>query len=89
MENYHRLEGLVRGFSNHRRIQLLHVLEKEPELSVEELSRMLRVDYRTLSAHLKRLAVAGLVMKRSDGQSIRHKLTDRARTVLAFLHKVQ
>ena len=85
MENYRRMEGVVKGFANHRRIQILFLLEKEPELSVEEVAGSLKVRFTTISAHLRRLAIAGLVMKRSDGKSIRHKLTDRARSVLEFL----
>jgi len=89
MENYHRMEGLVRGFANHRRIQILYLLEKQPELSVDDIADILRVHFKTISAHVKRLAVAGLVMKRADARSVRHKITDRAKTVLRFLNEVQ
>ena len=89
MDNFFKLEGLARGFANHRRIQIIFLLEKKPELSVSELADILKVNFKTISSHIKRLAIAGLVMKRSDGISIRHKLTDRAIKVLAFLKDVQ
>lgn len=83
--NFHHWERLVRGFSNHRRIQILDLLERKPELSVAEISEELRIHFKTASEHIRRLAVAGLVIKRSDGHSIRHKLTRSGILVLKFL----
>lgn len=79
------LERLVRGFSNHRRIQIVQMLKKTPEMSVEEVADELDINFRTASEHLRRLAVAGLVMKRNDNTSVRHRLTSRGETVLLFL----
>jgi DNA-binding transcriptional ArsR family regulator len=89
MYNYRILERLVRGFSNHRRIEILGLLKKEQELSVEEISEKLSINYKTAADHLRRLAIAGLVLKKSDGVSIRHKLTDRAYNVLKFLRTLE
>lgn len=83
--NYRSLERLVRGFSNHRRIEILELLRKQPELSVEEISRTLKVNAKTASEHVRRLAIAGLVLKRNEGAAVRHKLTERAHRVLKFL----
>ena len=82
---FRELERIVRGFSNHRRIEILSLLEKKPELSVMNISSELDVHFKTVSEHVRRLAIAGLVMKRSDGASIRHKPTDRGILVLKFL----
>ena len=87
--NFRQLERLVRGFANHRRIEILGLLERKPELSVLEISEALRVDFRTASEHIRRLAIAGLVLKRSDGHSVRHKLTERAKEVLKFLRTLE
>ncbi|MFA5864066.1 MAG: winged helix-turn-helix domain-containing protein [Phycisphaerae bacterium] len=89
MENFRRLEGMTKGYANHRRIQIMLLLEKNPEFSVDEIAESLRVNFKTISAHIKRLAISGLVMKRSDGKSIRHKLTDRGAIVLTFLKNLQ
>lgn len=87
--NYRTLERLVRGFANHRRIQLLDVLNRQPEMSVDELAQLLNINYKTASDHLRRLAIAGLVLKKSDSVSIRHKLTSRAEYVLKFLRTLE
>ncbi|KKW19776.1 MAG: Transcriptional regulator, MarR [Parcubacteria group bacterium GW2011_GWA2_51_10] len=87
--DYRHLERRVKGFSNHRRIQILELLRKKPELSVEEISEELRINFKTGSEHIRRLAIAGLVLKRNAGHSVRHKLTRRASQVLKFLRTLE
>ena len=88
-KNYRQLEGIVRGFSNHRRIEILELLFKEPELSVAEVSEKLEINFKTASEHIRRLAIAGLVMKRSESNNVRHKLSDRGLTILKFLRTLE
>lgn len=78
------LERIVKGFANHRRLDVLVLLQHKPELSVEEIAKELRIGYENASDHVRKLAVAGLVLKRHDGKSVRHKLTPRAKVVLTF-----
>lgn len=87
--SYRQLERVIKGFANHRRLQILDLLKREPELSVDEISERLKLGYENASDHVRKLAIAGLVMKRSDGKSVRHKLTSRAHDVLTFCKKMQ
>ena len=82
--NFRALERIVKGFANHRRIEMLHLLQREPELSVEDIAERLKIGYENASEHVRKLAIAVLVMKRNDGRSVRHKLTRRANDVLMF-----
>lgn len=84
-KSYRQLERIVKGFANHRRIQILELLEKEPELSVAEIAEKLGINLKTASQHIRRMAIAGLVLKRSEGLNVRHKLTERGETILKFL----
>ena len=84
-KSYRQLERIVKGFANHRRIQILELLEKEPELSVIEIAEKLEINFKTASEHIRRLAIAGLAFKKSDGINIRHKLTKRGEHILKFL----
>ena len=79
------VEQIVRSFANHRRIQILDLLEITPELSVGKIADRLKIDIRLASIHIKKLLIAGLIMKRSDGKKIRHKLTRRGLFVLTFI----
>ncbi|MEK7107369.1 MAG: winged helix-turn-helix domain-containing protein [Patescibacteria group bacterium] len=82
--NYRRLERVVKGFANHRRLEILYLLHKEPELSLEDISERLNIGYENASDHLRKMAIAGLILKRNDAKSVRHKLTARAEHVLTF-----
>jgi len=89
MRKTRELERIIKGAANHRRIEILMLLEKEPELSVFEISDTLRINFKTGSEHIRRLAIAGLVMKRSDGNSVRHALTGRGQSILKFLRTLE
>ena len=82
---YREVERIVRGYSNHRRLQILELLEARPELSVAEVSTLIKTHFKTVSAHMQRLAQAGLVMKRNDANAVRHKVTARGLSILKFL----
>ena len=86
--NYLKLERIVKGFANHRRLQILDLLKKEPELSVADITTKLNIGYENTSDHIRKLAIAGLVMKRTNGTSVRHKLTPRAKSILVFCKKL-
>lgn len=79
------LERIVKGFSNHRRIEILSLLDRNPELSVFGISERLDVNFKTISEHTRRLTIAGLVMKRNEGNMVRHKLTNQGKSILKFL----
>jgi DNA-binding transcriptional ArsR family regulator len=43
---------------------------------------------KTASEHLRRLVIAGLVVKRYDSRKVRHALTERSRDILKFLARL-
>ena len=87
--SYKSLERLVRGFSNHRRIEMLELLKEKPELSVAEIATTLKINFKTAAVHVQRLAIAGLVLKRNEGNAVRHKITPRAESILKFLRTLE
>ncbi|MBI4029881.1 winged helix-turn-helix transcriptional regulator [Candidatus Berkelbacteria bacterium] len=91
MENktYRQLERIAKGFANHRRIQILELIARKPELSVIEISEQLNVNFKTASEHIRRLVIAGLVLKRNAGSSVRHKSTDLGFSILKFLRTLE
>ena len=87
--NYRKIERIVKGFANHRRIQILDLLNREPELSVDDIAERLRIGYENTSDHIRKLAIAGLVMKRNQGTRVLHKLTLLAVSILVFCKKLE
>ena len=84
-----RLERVVKGFANHRRIQIIELLSDSPELSVTEISEKLKINFKTASEHIRRLAIAGLVLKRNQGVNVRHKLSPTGNSILKFLRTLE
>jgi len=83
-----KLERIIKGFANHRRLTIIALLNEKSELSVEEIAKRLNMNYENTSDHIRKLAIAGLVIKRYEGNTVRHKLTDRAKTVISFCKKL-
>ena len=87
--HHRQVERIVKGFANHRRLQILELLKREPELSVMDISERLKIGYENASDHIRRMAIAGLLLKRNEGSAVRHKLTPRAESILVFCKKLQ
>jgi DNA-binding transcriptional ArsR family regulator len=83
-KRYKDLERILKGAASHRRMQIIDLLDKQAELSVTNIAERLSIDFRTASEHLRKLELAGLVMKRHEGASVRHALTHRGKEVLKF-----
>jgi len=84
-----KLERIVKGFSNHRRIEIMNLLDSYPELSLDEISKRLRCNFKTISEHIRRLSISGLVYKRYEGRKVCHKLSSRGINILTFLRKLE
>jgi DNA-binding transcriptional ArsR family regulator len=89
MKKFRQLERVVKGFANHRRIEILDLLERSPELSVMEIADTLKINFKTAAEHIRRLAIAGLVLKRNEGNKVRHALTPAAKSILKFLRTLE
>lgn len=81
---YRKTERVVKGFANHNRLKILELLDNKPELSVGDIAEKLKIGYENTSDHIRKLAIAGLVMKRNEGPSVLHKLTPRGKSILVF-----
>lgn len=80
-----RLERIVKGFANHRRIELL---ASQPDLCVGDVSEKLEIEFKTASEHVRRLVFSGLVVKRYKGRRVCLRLADGTRTILALLERL-
>ena len=54
--SYRRMERIVKGFANHRRLEILDLLKREPELSVDDISERLGIGYENAPDHGGKLA---------------------------------
>ncbi len=89
MKTYRELERIVKGFANHRRIQILDLLKNTSDLSVWQIAEMLKVNYKTISVHISRLMTSGLVSKRNKGREVTHQITPLGISVLKYLKTIR
>ena len=83
------LERIVRGFSCHRRIQILTLLEQSPQpLSLSQIAATCRANIKSVGEHTQRLSHAGLIAKRSRGRETLHHITPLGKKVIAFLQAI-
>jgi len=85
---YRKVERIVKGFANHNRVRILELLDNKPDLSVMEISEILKIGYENTSDHIRKMAIAGLLMKKNSGPSVLHKLTPRAKSILVFCKRL-
>jgi DNA-binding transcriptional ArsR family regulator len=62
--------------SDPTRLRILHALMDEPELAVGEIARRVGTSRFNVSAHLTRLATAGLVARRRERTAIYYRSVD-------------
>ncbi len=86
---YRPLERIVRSFSNHRRIQVLELLDARPELDLTAIARACGINVKTASEHVRRLAIGGLVLKKAKGTHVLHAVSPRGDAVLKFLRTLE
>ena len=82
--NYKYFEKIIKGGANHRRLQILFLLEKNPGLSVDLVSSNLNVVFVTIASHLQKLHHSGLVSKQYIGRTVVHHVTKRGKDIMTL-----
>lgn len=73
------------GLSNHRRIEIIRLLQERGNLCVNDVAIECGIDVATASEHAKRLHEAGLIKKRAQGRKVQLYPTRRATSLLGTL----
>lgn len=81
---YKKIEKMVKAFANHRRIQILELLESDSNMTVDGISKRLEVGFFTISDHIRKLYDAGLVEKRYRGRFVLNSITKSGKKILSF-----
>ncbi len=84
-----KLQRIVKGFANHRRIQILELLDGYPEISLSEISSRLKVNFKTVGEHTRRLSHAGLIIKKYKGAEVLHTVSPLGSDILKFLRTLE
>ena len=85
MKNYKQLERHIKGIANHRRIAIMVLLQKQPNLTLDQISESLDCNPKTISGHTNRLVVSGLLNKKYKSQFVTHFLSPYGEKAVKFL----
>jgi len=83
------MERHFKGLANHHRLSILLLLEKESNLTVENISTGLDVNFKTISQHTGYLMRAGLLEKRYKGRMVLNTLSPYGKIFVKFIKKFQ
>jgi len=84
------LEKVARGFSCHRRIQILQVLDQSEEaLPLWQIASACGAAINPIGEHVRRLYVAELISKKTRKREVLHDLTPLGRKVVSFLKSIR
>lgn len=80
-----KLERHFKGVANHRRIQILLLVAKDPKLSLNDIVESTKGNIKTIAEHTRRLVLAGLVEKQHNGTLVEHSLTPYGKQFIEFI----
>lgn len=81
------LERHFKGMANHRRISILVLVSKNPNITLEAISKSLDCNIKTISEHTRRLVQAGLLNKEYRGRKVEHKTSPYGELFCNFVSK--
>ena len=79
------MERHLKGIANHRRIEILFIIADNKGITVEDISRKLSCNMKTISDHIIRLDRSGLVRKYCKGRTVIHELSPYGKIFYKFL----
>lgn len=87
MKDSRKLERIFKGTSNHWRIEILMLINKNPDITLIDIARKLNANFKTISEHIKKLVTAGLVRKKYLGREVTHTLSPYGEKICEILKK--
>jgi len=81
------LERHFKGIANHRRIDILLILNDIDGLTLRELAERLKCNFKTIAGHTKSLVQAGLLNKKYRGKAVAHSLSPYGKKLIKLVKK--
>ena len=87
------LERHFKGVANHRRIDILKLIAHQNEISLENITKDLNCNTKTISEHTRKLTQAGLINKKYQGRTVIHSLSPYGKIfhkfIITFSHSAE
>ena len=82
MKTAKQMERHFKGISNHHRINILLLVYKNPDITLDQITTELKSNFKTISEHTRRLVHAGLLNKTYQGRSVAHSLSPYGKKII-------
>ncbi|OGN28103.1 MAG: hypothetical protein A3A33_03890 [Candidatus Yanofskybacteria bacterium RIFCSPLOWO2_01_FULL_49_25] len=67
-------------------MEILLLVARERGIHVEGIAENLQCNFKTISEHVRRLALAGLIEKKYQGNAVTHTLSPYGKKFIAFIN---
>jgi DNA-binding MarR family transcriptional regulator len=83
------MERHFKGIANHRRLEILLLVDGNREITLEKIAETLGCNIKTISEHTRRLVQAGLINKKYSGRNVVHTLSPYGEILCKFVKTFQ
>lgn len=83
------MERHLKGISNHYRIEILLIIDKNKDITLDGIIEKIGANEKTIGEHTRRLFAAGLINKTYQGNFVLHSLTPYGKKFVGFLKSFQ
>jgi DNA-binding MarR family transcriptional regulator len=84
MKTSKQLERYFKGAANHRRLDILRLIDRNDGITLEKIAEILDCNIKTVSEHTRRLVQAGLLNKKYRGREVEHSLSPYGKRFIDF-----
>ena len=85
--NFYKWQNMFKGVSNHRRIEMLFWVDKNPGVGTAEVISSLKINYQTGASHMQKLVRSGLLLSYRKGIGIGHWVSPLGKSIIRLLIK--
>jgi DNA-binding MarR family transcriptional regulator len=82
-------ERIFKGLANHRRLQILRILQNRGPVSLDKVAEICGIQAPTACEHARKLRLAGLVFRRRLRRCIHLELTGRGELALQWAPRLE
>jgi len=85
MKSAKQFERYFKGVANHRRIEILLLVNREPNICLENISKTINSDIKNVCQHTQKLVQAGLLNKKYSGRMVGHSVSPYGKKFIGFI----
>jgi len=85
MKTAKQLERYFKGVSNHRRLEILILVARTPNISLGKIAEATDCDIKNICQHTQKLVHAGLLNKKYIGRMVGHSISPYGRKFITFM----